>query len=294
MNSPRYLVPQSVGETVHILEVEGEGAHVIAGGTDLVVRMRDGVVRPTALVDIQRLPELAEIDRRNHSLHIGATVTIASLITSPDVRRLAPVIAEAGSLMGAVQLRNLATVGGNLASAVPSADLAPPLLALGAVAHIIGPTSRRTLPLEAFFVGPHLSALAPGELLTAVEVPLPAAGSGAAFLKFGKRSAQVLSVVNASAWVQLRNGIVEEVRIALGAVAPTPMRARAAEDVLRGEPPDPRHLDESALAAAAETKPISDMRGSAGFRRELSRVLVRRALERAVQRARQEGFSDAV
>ncbi|MDQ7848854.1 MAG: xanthine dehydrogenase family protein subunit M [Armatimonadota bacterium] len=289
MKPPRYIAASTVAEASTILTAE-EGAHVLAGGTDLVVRMRDGLVRPAALVDIERIPDLAAIDSVDGHLRIGATATIAALLESPLVRRLAPLLAEAGAQMGAVQLRNLATVGGNLASAVPSADLAPPLIALGAVARIAAVGRERTLPVEEFFVGPHRSALRRGEVLTAVGVPPPERGSGAAFVKFGRRSAQVLAVVNAAAWVRLQQGVVEEVRIALGAVAPTPLRARTAEELLRGEPPDPRRLEEAAAAAAGETKPISDMRASADFRRHLSRVLVRRALEQAVQRARSRGW----
>ncbi len=222
MKPPRYVAASTVAEASSILVAE-EGAHVLAGGTDLVVRMRDGLVRPAVLVDIQRIPDLAAIDSIDGHLRIGATVTVAALLESSQVRRLTPLLAEAGAQMGAVQLRNLATVGGNLASAVPSADLAPPLIVLGAVARIAAAAGERTLPIEEFFVGPHRNALRPGEVLTAVDVPRSGEGSGAAFVKFGRRSAQVLAVVNAAAWVRLQQGGVEEARIALGAGAPTPL-----------------------------------------------------------------------
>ena len=294
MKPPRYVAPLTVAEAARVLAEEGEGAYALAGGTDLVVRMRNGTVRPTVLVDLQRIPDLAVIARQDGHLRIGAMTTIAALIGSAEVRHLTPVAAEAGAQMGAVQLRNLATVGGNLASAVPSADLAPPLLVLDAVARIAGPAAARTLPLEDLFVGPHRSALRQDEVLTAVDIPLPVAGTGAAFLKFGRRRAQVLAVVNAASWVRLQQGTIAEVRIALGAAAPTPMRARAAEDLLRGQKADPDRLDAAAVVAAQETKPISDLRASADFRRQLSRVLVRRALERAVQRADREELRHAV
>lgn len=291
---PQYFAPLTVMEATRLLAELGEGACVIAGGTDLVVRIRDGWVRPAALVDIERITDLSVIARQNGQLRIGATVRIAALTGSAEVRQLAPALVEAGAQIGAVQLRNLATVGGNLASAVPSADLAPPLLVLDAAVRIAGPSTERTMPVEAFFVGPHRSALHPGEVLTAVEIPLLGQRTGTAFLKFGRRNAQVLAVVNAAAWVWMREGIVEEARVALGAVAPTPMRARTAEDLLRGQPFDPRLLDAAAAAAAEETRPISDQRASAGFRRELSRVLTRRVLEQAVRRARQEEAGRAV
>lgn len=290
MTPPVYFVPPSVPDATGILAGH-PGAQVIAGGTDLVVRLRAGLVRPPALVDIERIPDLQQIVRVDGTLRIGATVTVRALVASLPVHELAPVLAEAGGQMGAVQLRNMATVGGNLASAVPSADLAPPLLVLDALAHIAGPDYTRTLPVEEFFVAPHRCALRNAEILTAVAIPAAAGaeGCGAAFLKFGKRSAQVLAVVNAAAWVRLRGGVIEEARVALGAVAPTPLRARGAEMLLRGQRPDPEIIREGAEAAAAETRPITDMRASAEFRRELSRVLVRRALLRAVQRAGESG-----
>jgi len=276
------------------LAEEGEGAYPLAGGTDLVVRMRAGVVQPAVLVDLQRIPDLAVIAVQDGRIRLGATVTVAKLVASPQLRRLTPVLVEAGAQMGAVQLRNLATVGGNLASAVPSADLAPPLLVLDAAARISGPTGDRTIPLEQFFAGPHRSVLRPGEILTGVEVPASNGGTGAAFLKFGRRRAQVLAVVNAAAWVRLRHGVLDEVRIALGAVAPTPIRAHTAEDLLRGARPERERLDEAALLASQEAKPISDMRATAGFRREISRVLVRRVLEQAIRRAEPGDLRHAV
>ncbi|MDQ7842220.1 MAG: xanthine dehydrogenase family protein subunit M [Armatimonadota bacterium] len=294
MNPPRYLAPPTIAEAVRHLAEEGEGAYPLAGGTDLVVRMRAGLVQPTALVDLQRIPELAVIAVQDGRVWLGATVTLAKVVASPELRRLTPVLAEAAAQMGAVQLRNLATVGGNLASAVPSADLAPPLLVLDATARITGPAGERALPLEQFFAGPHRSVLRPGEILTGLEIPASDGGTGAAFLKFGRRSAQVLAVVNAAARVRLHRGVLDEVRIALGAVAPTPIRARSAEILLRGAPPDRERLDEAARLAAQEARPISDMRATAGFRREIAQVLVRRALEQAIRRAELEGLRHAL
>lgn len=294
MRSPRYIAPKAVAEAAGLLADHGEGAHVIAGGTDLVVRMRSGALRPTILVDIEQIPGLSTIVRRDGRLCIGATVKIAALVDSRDVRHVAPVLAEAGAQMGAVQLRNLATVGGNLASAVPSADLAPPLLVMDAVARITGPSGERRLPIESFFIGPHRSALRGDEVLTEIEVPLAGESAGAAFLKFGKRNAQVLAVVNAAAWVRLSDGLIQEARIALGAVAPTPIRAHAAESMLRRQPVDSRLLDDAAAAAAEVTRPISDHRATAGFRRELSRVLTRRVLERAARQAMKKDANHGV
>lgn len=280
-----YFVPTTVHEAVDVLAHYGGDAKVIAGGTDLVIRMRDGLLRPAALVDIERIPGLSSISLEDHRLRIGATASIASILESPEVNCFAPVVSEAARQMGAVQLRNRATIGGNLASAVPSADMAPPLLVLEAVVHITGPSGERTLPIDAFFIGPHQSALHPDEVLTSVELPALERGAGAAFVKFGKRSAQVIAVVNAAAWVRVRGRRIEDARIALGAVAPTPIRARSAEALLRGQEIQAELLERAAEAAAAESRPITDFRASQEFRRELCRVLVRRALERALNRA---------
>ncbi|MDR5694526.1 MAG: xanthine dehydrogenase family protein subunit M [Armatimonadota bacterium] len=280
-----YFVPATVQEAVELLSHYGEDAKVIAGGTDLVVRIRDGLIQPAALVDIERIPELSRISLEDSRLHIGATATIASILESIEVNHLAPVVSEAARQMGAVQLRNRATIGGNLASAVPSADMAPPLLVLEATVSITGPSGEQTLPIDEFFTGPHQSALRPDEVLTSIEIPVQESGTGAAFVKFGKRSAQVIAVVNAAAWVRIRKGRVEEARIALGAVAPTPIRARGAEVLLRGQEIRADLLEDAAQAAAMEARPITDFRGTLEFRRELCRVLVRRALEQAVQRA---------
>ncbi|MDR7434838.1 MAG: xanthine dehydrogenase family protein subunit M [Armatimonadota bacterium] len=280
-----YFVPATVQEAVELLSHYGEDAKVIAGGTDLVVRIRDGLIQPAALVDIERIPELSRISLEDSRLHIGATATIASILESIEVNHLAPVVSEAARQMGAVQLRNRATIGGNLASAVPSADMAPPLLVLEATVSITGPSGEQTLPIDEFFTGPHQSALRPDEVLTSIEIPVQESGTGAAFVKFGKRSAQVIAVVNAAAWVRIRKGRIEEARIALGAVAPTPIRARGAEVLLRGQEIRADLLEDAAQAAAMEARPITDFRGTLEFRRELCRVLVRRALEQAVQRA---------
>lgn len=280
-----YFVPTSVQEAVDILADYGDDAKVIAGGTDLVVRMREGVLRPAALVDIERIPSLSFISLEDHRLRIGATATISTILESSEVQRCAPVLSEAARRIGAVQLRNRATIGGNLASAVPSADMAPPLLVLEALVHITGPSGERALPIDAFFIGPHQSALRPDEVLTFVDIPVLESGSGAAFVKFGRRSAQVIAVVNAAAWVRVQGGRIEEARIALGAVAPTPIRARNAEALLRGQEIRGELLEWAAHAAAEEARPITDFRGTLEYRRELCRVLVWRALEQALHRA---------
>lgn len=180
-----------------------------------------------------------------------------------------------------MQTRNKATLGGNLCHASPSAETAGPLLALGAVVHLSGTEGERSLPLEDFFTGPGSTALRPGEILREVTVPLPAEGSGSAYLKLGRRRAMEIAVVNVAVLLQRKEGICHTARIALGAVSPVPLRARAAEALLEGAAWRKPLLEEAAQAAAAACRPISDVRATEGYRREMVRVLVGRALQRA-------------
>ncbi len=276
--------PTTVPAALRLLRSErraGGPGRFVAGGTDLVVQ-RDRALR--WLVDVTRLP-LSYVKRRGGGWAIGATATMADLEHDAGLQRFADgILAEAAGAAGSPQIRNMGTVGGNLANASPAADLAPPLLVLDASVVIAG-RSRRTVPLDRFFRGVHRTAL-DGDLL--VEVLLPAAPKSAraawSFQKLGRLRSDI-AVVNAAAAVGLgRDGRCAWARIALGAVAPTPIRARRAEARLVG-----RALDAAAVAAAAEraaqeTRPVTDVRASAEYRREMSRVLVGRALGECLQR----------
>lgn len=279
-----YFAPSSIDEAVTLLG--RDGARPIAGGTDLLVHMRAGTTSPGYLVDLAGLG-LSYVRQEAGMVKIGATTTFSELLDSELIRRHLLCLAESVAQIGAVQCRNMATIGGNLCSAVPSADSAPPLLVLGAQVVIVGRHGERVLPLDQFFAGPKQSVLQPGEILVAIEVPLPAQRTGTSFLKLGRRRAMTLAVVNAAALVSPGEDgrTVEDVRIALGAVAPTPIRARRAESILQGQVISEVLIEEAAAAAAGETKPISDLRATVEYRREVSRVLAKRTLLEAWRRA---------
>ena len=281
-----FHAPTSIEEAVALLARFGERARVLAGGTDLVLDLKAGKVAPEALVWVGHIPRLRRIEQRDGRLCLGAAVTATMLLDSAPVRRAALPLALAAEAFGAPAARDMATLGGNVATASPAGDLSIALLALDAAAVLAGPRGERRAPLADLFVGSRRSAIAPEELLVQFHIPVGDGRIGGDFVKLGPRQALAISVVCAAAAVTLGDGgMCEEARIALGSVAPTPLRARGAEDILRGRRPKGAVLDQAAERAAAETNPISDIRGSAWYRRRVTPALVRRALENAVARA---------
>lgn len=281
-NTFEYVKPQSLSEVLRVLdELRGKKAHVLAGGTDLIPRLRDRSKDAEYIIDLAGAG-LNQLVFEKDQLRIGALVTFATLCRHPEVRDQVPAIAEAAVKVGAAQTRNLATIGGNLCEGVPSNDSAPALLVLDAKFRLQAKDTDRMVPAEQFFVGPRRTLLQPGEIMTEIVVPLED-GLKSNFLRFGRRRAMSLSVVSAAAGVAVReNREISTARIALGAVAPVPLRAHKAEQVLWGQKTTPEILAEAASVAATEISPISDMRGSAEFRRSLAAVLVRRVLENAI------------
>lgn len=279
-----YIIPQTVAEALSVLAQEG--AHPLAGGTDLLVSMRAGISTPVRLVDLAGLG-LNYIREENDIIRIGATTTFSEILASDYIAEALSCLTEASAQIGAMQCRNVATIGGNLCSAVPSADSAPPLLVLDAMVRVATAGGERSLTLEEFFAGPKQTVLQRGELLTEIRVPTPPPRTGTRFYKLGRRRAMTLAVVNAAARISVEKDTrtVRYARIALGAVAPTPIRARAAEALLEGRPISEAAIEEAATRAANETSPISDLRASAAYRRAMSRVLVKRALTDAWRRA---------
>ncbi len=281
-----YLVPMTLDEAVALLAEHGPGARVLAGGTDLVLQMKSGQWGPGCIVNIKRIPGLDEIrfDPAG-GLRLGTLVTAANLARSEVVQTYYPILARGAGVMASMQIRNLATIGGNLCNAAPSADLAPPLIALEGSAVVVGPDGERRVSLDEFFLGPGQTALAPGELLVAVEVPAPRPGSAAVYHKNSPRRAMDIAVVGVAVALMrphqraLRpDRRCEDVRVVLGAVAPTPLRARRAEALLRGQEINEERIAETARMAAQEAQPIDDVRGSVWYRRRMVEVLVRRAL----------------
>jgi len=254
-------------------------ARAIAGGTDLLVQIRGKTIKPEYVVDIGYIPGLDYINYdEKQGLSIGALATIRAIEKSDKLCRIYPVISQAAGLLGSVAIRNVATIGGNLCNAAPSADTAPPLIGLSARARIIGPGGERLVSLEDFFTGPGETVLKAGELLLEIQVPVPPPGTKGVYLKHG-RSAVDLATVGVAVVMALESGgVCRDVKIVLGAVAPTPMRAKKAEEILRGKKVEPALIEEAAQVASGEAQPITDVRASAEYRKEMVKVFTRRAI----------------
>lgn len=281
-----YLEPASVEEAVDLLARYGPEARVLAGGTDLLVQMKMERLAPRYLVSIGRVPGLEGISVQDGRTRIGARTSIRTLRNDPWVRACYPVLAEACASFSTTQVQVMGTLGGNLGNASPASDTAPALIVLGAEAVLQGPKGARRVPVEEFFVGPGRSVLEPGELLVAVELPSPQAGAGGAFLKVGRVAAD-LAKVNATVVLVREEDRIADARLAFGAVAPTPLRARRAEAVLVGQRFSEEVVAEAARVASEEVSPIDDVRSTAWYRREITRVLAYDGLHRAWERAGQ-------
>ena len=280
------VLPRSLEDALGVLRERGSDAKLLAGGTDLLPQMKNGLLKPAYVVDLSgvaRLQTLTPDDGRG--LRIGASVTARAVELSPAARSTYPALAESAALIGSVQIRNLATVVGNLCNAAPSADMAPPLIALDAEAVIAGPGGERRVPLKDFFVGVRRTVLGPNDLLVEIVVPAPGPRSGGSYLRHTPRRELDIAVVGVASQLTLTNGVCSKARIALAAVAPIPLRATAAEQALEGQPVTTQQIERAAELAAVAAKPISDQRGSADFRRHLVRVLTRRTLTTALARA---------
>ena len=279
-----YFKPTSVAEAIKLLKQYGEKGWLLAGGTDLLVE-KDPQVE--VLIDITGLG-LNYIKSDSQGVRIGATTTFADIAASSILQK-SPynVLAQAARQVGTPQTRNVATIGGNICHAVPSADSAPALLVLGAILSIADSGGERSMKIADFFLDVRKDALGSRELLTEIQLPALPAHTGTAFAKKGRVATADLAVVNVAVRVTLTAGnTCQETLIALGAVAPVPLRAREAEAMLQGKEPQEELLEKVALRASEEIKPISDVRSSAEYRKTLSRVLVERALKEAVARAR--------
>jgi carbon-monoxide dehydrogenase medium subunit len=281
-----YVSAKDVAHAVALLGEHGAKAKILAGGTDLLVELKHAIHNPEIIVDVSRLAELKDIVIADDGLHIGALATHADIMNAPIISGMFPALVEAAHSIGAVQTRNLGTLGGNLITCVPSVDSGPALIALDAVVTVASAEGERRMPLAELFVGPRKTSLKPGDLLIDIIIPKDNLDKPAAFEKFGLRKGQALALVNvgASFWVGDKS-VFKAPRIALGAVAPTVIRAPKAEAYLAGRTISVEAMAEVGRIAATEAKPISDFRASADYRRDLIAVLVKRALASALARA---------
>jgi len=282
-----YFEPHTLDEAAALLKRCAGRASILAGGTDLLVEIKEHIRQPAFVVNIKRIPGLNALHFDPASgLAVGALVTARAVETSPTVIEKYAGLAQAVKELGSIQVRNRATVVGNLCRASPSADTAPPLIADEARIRLYGGGGAREMPLEEFFTGPGKTKLAPDEIATGLELPGPRPRTGKVYLKHGRRRAMELATVGVAVTLELdADGVCRAARVVLGAVAPTPIRARAAEAVLAGAALTAEVIEAAAQAAQAEARPISDVRSSADYRRDIVRTLPARAVREAHTRA---------
>ncbi len=281
------LHPASLAEAAALARTHGAAARFLAGGTDLVIQIRRGRHDPAHLIDLTGIAGLAAIDAQGSEHRIGALVTHGMIEAHRPYAGPLEALHEAARVVGGRQVRNVATIGGNVVNASPAADVVPVLLALDAEVDIVGSDATRSVALDALLQGRGQVALAADEIVAGLRFSMPRERAGTAFLKAGRRKAMEISVVCVAVWVELepQTHRCRAVRIALGAVAARTLRVRRAESLLTGQALDDSVIAAVAAEAAAESSPIDDVRASAGHRRRLVATLVRRALGTAVQRA---------
>jgi carbon-monoxide dehydrogenase medium subunit len=280
-----YHAPASVAEAVKLLDEYGPEAKALAGGTDLIVRMKDGSVRPRHVVNLKWIPGLSGIRERRDGVWIGALTRLRDVELSELVRKRLPVLHEAVRVIGSVQIRNLATIGGNICNASPAADGPVALLALDAKAHITGPSGDRAVDLGSFFTGPGRTVLSRGEILTGVTVPRSAAGGYGCFIRVGRVSMDI-ATISLAAYAKLKGGAVEDCRLAWGTVAPTPMRTTEVEDFLKGRSLDDKVISEAAELASKSIRPRERGRSSGPYKRRVAYGFTVEALTRIAESAR--------
>jgi carbon-monoxide dehydrogenase medium subunit len=282
-----YLAPETVEQACSLLSRYQEKAKVLAGGTDLLVKMKQGMARPQYLVSLSNIERLRHIDYDDSDgLRIGSLVTLSDLLASAVISQRFSLLSQAVRTLASRQVRNRATIGGNLCNASPAADTAPALVGLGSQARIAGLSGERTVPLEEFFRGPGRTILRSDEILTGIQVPHPLPHTGSTYLKLSPREKDLATVAVAAVIIlDARGRTCQDARIVLGAVAPTVLRAFQAEAVLKGKAVAEGLIQESAQMASQEAQPISDLRASADYRRTMVAVLTRRAVKQALELA---------
>lgn len=276
-----FYQPASLAEASSLLLEKGPGGHLLAGGTDLVIAIKEKGLKPRYVVDLKRISGLSGIaENPDGAVVIGALTTMRQVETSPIVLRRFPFLAQSAAEVGSIQIRNRATIGGNMANATPSADVAPPLIALDTEARLVGRGGERVVKLEEFFRGPGETALETGEILTALVIPARDSRLVGEYIKFSPREMMDLAYVGVAATLVLHGAerFCNAARVVLGAVSPTPIRAREAEALLVNRPLTEALAEEAGVAAARSCSPISDVRSSAAYRREMVRVHTKRAL----------------
>ncbi len=278
-----YFEPRTIDEAVKLLADYGEKAKLIAGGTDLLVQMKMGKVHPQYLIHILRIPSLRYLIEEK-GLHMGALTPFREIEKSQVIKEKYTALFEAARSVSSVQIKTMGTIGGNLCNASPAADTAPPLLVFESRVKLINGKEERSFRLEEFFVGPGETLLNSNELLAEIEVPEVSSQTGSAFLKMSRVHAD-LSKVSVAVAIVREGNVCIDCRIALGAVAKTPLRAKKGEEILKGEKVKETIIEKASLQAAQEIQPITDLRSTAWYRKGVAKVMVRNAINLAWKRA---------
>jgi CO/xanthine dehydrogenase FAD-binding subunit len=275
-----FYQPATLAEASRLLKDNGPGGRFLAGGTDLVIALKEKGLLPKYLVDLKRVPGLTGIrESSDGGITIGALTTMREIEISSLITKKFPFLAQSAAEVGSIQIRNRATIGGNMANATPSADTAPPLIALNATAKIVGANGQRTVPLEEFFKGPGQTVMSAEEVLSEINIPKTHPGLVGEYIKFSPREMMDLAYVGIAVAYNLGDDDrCDGVRIVLGAVAPTPIRAKRAETALEGQNLTETLAEKVGQIAAEESKPISDVRSSADYRRAMVGAMTTRAI----------------
>lgn len=286
MTDIQYVSPRTLDEAVNAFAAAGSAARILAGGTDLLVQMRSGAVKPRLIVDIKKIAEMTAIEETSDGgFRVGAAVPGAVMAEHPRFGKVWPGVLEAVNLIGSTQVQGRASAGGNLCNSSPAADSVPAMIAAGAIATVAGPNGRRELPVEQVPAGPGRTTLKPGEILVSFTLPPRPPGSADAYLRMIPRTEMDIAVVGCGVSLTLKDGVCTAARVALGAVAPTVLLVEAAAKALIGSQLDDAALNAAAAACSAACRPIDDKRGTIAYRTKIAGVLLRRTAAIAAQRA---------
>jgi len=284
MPSFDYIKPKDLKEAIEL--IQEDGVCPIAGGTNLLVDIRERSFRPKEVVDILDLDELRSLNETDSSVEIGSCLTMTDLERSDIIRRRAPILVQAASSLGSPQIRNRGTITGNIVNASPAADTACPLIVHDAEIMVQSTNGTNIIPIEDLFAGPKINCLEPGELVTEIRIPKPPADSCSAYKRIGRRQAFTLSVVSAAAYLQVENNVCIDAGFAFGSVAMTPLRVPEAEDMLKGKELTEDVIMEASMVVKEHVKPITDVRGTAEYRKNMCPILMRRAIQTCSERMR--------
>ncbi|MEE8416093.1 MAG: xanthine dehydrogenase family protein subunit M [Desulfobacterales bacterium] len=278
-----YIRPVNMDNAVEALK-KNDDAYLLAGGTDLLIGMKNNTVQPKCLIDLKSIPDIDSIEYQN-GFKLGPLTTIRDIEVSRLIRKKIPALSQAAGTLGSIQIRNRATIGGNLCHASPAADMATILLAMDCQVKIASYKSEKTIGLDQFYTGPNRTVIGRGEMLSEIIIPKDMERFKGVYLKYGPRKAMDIGIVNIALLLDAdyEHGLCNRIMIALGAVAPTPIRAKGAEALLNGNRLKAGSIGKVAQAAADEARPISDFRASAGYRRDLVRSLVTKGINQILK-----------